>query len=125
LEVTERSSLGGLDDVQARVAELRKLGFRIAIDDLGAGYAGLTSFALLEPEIVKIDMTLTRGIDKSAVKQKLVSSLTGLCREMNMTIVTEGVETAAERDTLVGLGCDLLQGYLFAKPGRPFPAVSW
>jgi EAL domain-containing protein (putative c-di-GMP-specific phosphodiesterase class I) len=125
LEVTERSSLGGLDDVQARVAELRKLGFRIAIDDLGAGYAGLTSFALLEPEIVKIDMTLTRGIDKSAVKQKLVSSLTGLCREMNMTIVTEGVETAAERDTLVGLGCDLLQGYLFAKPGRPFPSVSW
>jgi EAL domain-containing protein (putative c-di-GMP-specific phosphodiesterase class I) len=125
LEVTERSSLGGLDDVQARVAELRKLGFRIAIDDLGAGYAGLTSFALLEPEIVKIDMTLTRGIDRSAVKQKLVQSLTGLCREMNMTIVTEGVETAAERDTLVGLGCDLLQGYLFAKPGRPFPTISW
>lgn len=125
LEVTERSSLGGLDDVQARVAELRRLGFRIAIDDLGAGYAGLTSFALLEPEFVKIDMTLTRGIDKSAVKQKLVQSLTGLCREMNMTIVTEGVETAAERDTLVGLGCDLLQGYLFAKPGRPFPDVSW
>jgi EAL domain-containing protein (putative c-di-GMP-specific phosphodiesterase class I) len=44
---------------------------------------------------------------------------------MNMTIVTEGVETGAERDTLVGLGCDLLQGYLFAKPGRPFPSVSW
>jgi EAL domain-containing protein (putative c-di-GMP-specific phosphodiesterase class I) len=125
LEVTERSSLGGLDDVQARVAELRKLGYRIAIDDLGAGYAGLTSFALLEPEFVKIDMTLTRGIDKSAVKQKLVSSLTSLCREMNMTIVTEGVETPAERDTLVGLGCDLLQGYLFAKPGRPFPSISW
>jgi EAL domain-containing protein (putative c-di-GMP-specific phosphodiesterase class I) len=125
LEVTERSSLGGLDDVQARVAELRKLGFRIAIDDLGAGYAGLTSFALLEPEFVKIDMTLTRGIDRSAVKQKLVQSLTGLCREMNMTIVTEGVETIAERDTLVGLGCDLLQGYLFAKPGKPFPSVSW
>jgi EAL domain-containing protein (putative c-di-GMP-specific phosphodiesterase class I) len=70
-------------------------------------------------------MTLTRGIDRSAVKQKLVQSLTGLCREMNMTIVTEGVETAAERDTLLSLGCDLLQGYLFAKPGPPFPSISW
>jgi EAL domain-containing protein (putative c-di-GMP-specific phosphodiesterase class I) len=125
LEITERSSLGGLDDVQGRVAALRRLGYRIAIDDLGAGYAGLTSFALLEPEFVKIDMTLTRGIDKSAVKQKLVRSLTSLCRDMNMIIVTEGVETPAERDTLVELGCDLLQGYLFAKPGPPFPPVAW
>jgi len=125
LEITERASLGGLDDVHARVTALRALGFRIAIDDLGAGYAGLTSFALLEPDIVKIDMSLTRDIDRSPVKQKLVSSLTGLCREMNLTIVTEGVETAAERDTLTELGCDLLQGYLFAKPGPAFPEVTF
>jgi EAL domain-containing protein (putative c-di-GMP-specific phosphodiesterase class I) len=125
LEVTERASLGGLDDVQACVAELRSLGYRVAVDDLGAGYAGLTSFALLEPEIVKLDMTLTRDIDKSPVKQKLVSSLSGLCREMNLTIVTEGVETRAERDTLVELGCDLLQGYLFARPGPAFPDVTF
>jgi EAL domain-containing protein (putative c-di-GMP-specific phosphodiesterase class I) len=121
LEITERASLGGLDNVQERVAALRALGFRIAIDDLGAGYAGLTSFALLEPDIVKIDMSLTRDIDRSAVKQKLVSSLTALCREMNLIIVTEGVETTAERDTLTALGCDLLQGYLFARPGPAFP----
>jgi EAL domain-containing protein (putative c-di-GMP-specific phosphodiesterase class I)/CheY-like chemotaxis protein len=125
LEITERASLAGLDDVQGRVAKLRSLGFRVAVDDLGAGYAGLTSFALLEPEIVKIDMALTRDIDRSPVKQKLVASLTGLCREMNLTIVTEGVETAAERDTLVGLGCDLHQGYLFAKPGRAFPEAVY
>lgn len=125
LEITERASLDGLDDIQGRVANLRRLGYRIAIDDLGAGYAGLSSFALLEPEIVKIDMTLTRDIDKSAVKRKLVGSLAALCREMGMTIITEGVETEAERDTLIGLGCDLLQGYLFAKPGRPFPTPHW
>jgi EAL domain-containing protein (putative c-di-GMP-specific phosphodiesterase class I) len=125
LEITERASLAGLDDVQGRVAKLRTLGFRVAVDDLGAGYAGLTSFALLEPEIVKIDMALTRDIDRSPVKQKLVASLTGLCREMNLIIVTEGVETAAERDTLVGLGCDLHQGYLFAKPGRAFPEAVY
>jgi EAL domain-containing protein (putative c-di-GMP-specific phosphodiesterase class I) len=125
LEITERASLGGLDDVQARVTALRALGFRIAVDDLGAGYAGLTSFALLEPDIVKIDMSLTRDIDRSPVKQKLVSSLTGLCREMNLTIVTEGVETPEERDTLTELGCDLLQGYLFAKPGPAFPDAKF
>jgi len=123
LEITERSSLGGLDDVEKRVAALRRLGFRIAVDDLGAGYAGLTSFALLEPEIVKLDMTLTRDIDQSRVKQKLVASLGALCREMGMIIVSEGVETAAERDTLTALGCDLLQGYLFARPGKAFPAA--
>jgi len=125
LEITERASLGGLDDVQERVGAVRKLGFRIAIDDLGAGYAGLSSFALLEPEIVKIDMTLTRNIDRSQVKQKLVGSLCGLCREMDMTVVTEGVESGDECDTLVNLGCDLLQGYRFARPGRPFPEVTW
>jgi EAL domain-containing protein (putative c-di-GMP-specific phosphodiesterase class I) len=125
LEITERASLAGLDDVQGRVADLRQLGYRIAIDDLGAGYAGLASFALLEPEIVKIDMSLTRDIDASPMKQKLVASLANLCREMDMTIVTEGVETIAERDTLVELGCDLLQGYLFARPGRPFPVPVW
>jgi len=125
LEITERASLAGLKGVQARVAALRALGFRIAVDDLGAGYAGLTSFALLEPEIVKVDMTLTRGIDQSPIKQKLVGSLTGLCRDMGMTIVVEGVETAAEREALVALGCDLLQGYHFARPGPPFPTVTW
>ncbi|MFZ5889555.1 MAG: EAL domain-containing protein [Myxococcota bacterium] len=125
LEITERSPLGGIDDVQRHVAMLRELGYRIAIDDLGAGYAGLTSFALLEPEIVKIDMSLTRGVHRSPVKQKLVASLSTLCRDMGMTIVVEGVETVEERDTLAGLGCDLLQGHLFAVPGPAFPEPAW
>ena len=65
LEITERASLDELGDVAPRLAQLRGLGFRIAIDDLGAGYAGLTSFAQLEPEVVKVDMSLVRGIDSS------------------------------------------------------------
>jgi EAL domain-containing protein (putative c-di-GMP-specific phosphodiesterase class I)/ActR/RegA family two-component response regulator len=125
LEITERASLGGIDQLQGRIAELRKLGFRIAVDDLGAGYAGLTSFALLEPEIVKLDMSLTRGVDRSSVKQKLVGSIGALCREMGITIVVEGVETPEERDTLVGLGCDLLQGHLFGYPERVPSAPTW
>jgi EAL domain-containing protein (putative c-di-GMP-specific phosphodiesterase class I) len=125
LEITERCSLNEVEDIQARVSAARALGFRIAIDDLGAGYAGLTSFVQLEPDIVKIDATLTRGIDRSPLKQGLVRSLAGLSKEMGMTIITEGVETVEERDMLVTLGCDLLQGHLFAQPGPPFPAVRW
>ena len=125
LEITERAALDEVRDARSRVARLRTLGFRIAIDDLGAGYAGLTSFAHLEPEIVKLDMSLVRDIHRTPTKQKLVRSMTTLCKDMGMLVVGEGVETEAERDTLVELGCDLLQGYLFAKPGPAFPTFAW
>lgn len=125
LEVTERAAIEEVDDVERRVHELRQRGFRIAVDDLGAGYAGLSSFALLEPEIVKLDVSLLRDIDQSPVKQKLVASMTALCKDMGFLVVAEGIETAAERDCVVSLGCDLLQGFLFARPGRPFPTATW
>jgi len=125
LEVTERAAIEEIDDVERRVSRLREFGFRIAVDDLGAGYAGLSSFALLEPEIVKLDVSLLRDIDQSPVKQKLVASMTALCKDMGFLVVAEGIETVAERDCVVALGCDLLQGFLFARPGRPFPAANW
>jgi EAL domain-containing protein (putative c-di-GMP-specific phosphodiesterase class I)/ActR/RegA family two-component response regulator len=125
LEITERASLDGVGDVRARVAELREMGFRIAIDDLGAGYAGLTSFVQLEPEFVKVDMSLVRGIDANTTKQKLVGSVVSLCRDLGMQVVAEGIETVEEREVLVSLGCDLLQGYLLARPGKAFPAFTW
>jgi EAL domain-containing protein (putative c-di-GMP-specific phosphodiesterase class I)/ActR/RegA family two-component response regulator len=121
LEITERAALDRIHELSARVTRLRTLGYRIAIDDLGAGYAGLTSFAQLEPEVVKVDMSLVRGIDSSPVKQKLVRSIIALCTELGIQLVAEGIETPAERDALVALGGDLCQGYLFAKPGRGFP----
>jgi len=125
LEITERASLDGVKNVHSTVAELRAMGFRIAIDDLGAGYAGLTSFATLEPEFVKLDMSLIRDVDKSDVKGKLVRSMTALCKDLGMQVVAEGIETIEEREALVDAGVDLLQGYLFAKPGRPFPTFVW
>ncbi|HEX7668498.1 MAG TPA: EAL domain-containing protein [Polyangiaceae bacterium] len=125
LEITERASLDAVSDARSRVAQLRELGFRIAIDDLGAGYAGLTSFAQLEPEFVKLDMSLVRDVHKNPIKQKLVRSMTALCKDMGIVVVAEGIEVAEERDTIIELGCDLLQGYLLAKPGRPFPSVCW
>src|SRR3954454_13177036 len=121
LEITERAALDRIHELQQRVTRLRGLGYRIAIDDLGAGYAGLTSFAQLEPEVVKVDMSLVRGIDSSAVKQKLVRSIIALCTELDIHLIAEGIETPAERDTLVALGGDLCQGSLFARPGRGFP----
>jgi EAL domain-containing protein (putative c-di-GMP-specific phosphodiesterase class I) len=123
LEITERSSLEWIGDVPFRVAQLRELGFRIAIDDLGVGYSGLASFAQLEPEFVKLDMSLVRDVHKNPIKQKLVRSMTALCKDMGITVVAEGIELIEERDTVVELGCDLLQGYLLAQPGRAFPEL--
>jgi EAL domain-containing protein (putative c-di-GMP-specific phosphodiesterase class I) len=94
------------------------MGFRIALDDLGAGYAGLTSFAELRPDIVKLDLTLVRDVDQDSVKRKLVASLIDVCRDIGTTVVGEGVETQAERDVLVSLGCNWLQGYFFGRPAR-------
>jgi EAL domain-containing protein (putative c-di-GMP-specific phosphodiesterase class I) len=125
LEISERASLEKIQQLRTRVAVLRSRGYRIAVDDLGAGCAGLTSFAVLEPELVKLDISLTRDVHTKPLKQEVIASMTSLCREMGMQIVAEGVETPAERDALAELGCDLQQGYLFARPGPPFPAVTW
>jgi EAL domain-containing protein (putative c-di-GMP-specific phosphodiesterase class I) len=121
LEVTERAMLGGLPGLPARIQALRDRGFRIALDDLGAGYAGLSSFALLNPEVVKVDLSLVRDIHQSPIKQKLFRSFATLCRDLNTELIAEGVEAAEERDCLNTLGGDLYQGYLFARPGRGFP----
>jgi len=64
-------------------------------------------------------------LDRNRTKQKIISTLHSLCRDLCIIVVAEGVESAEERDVLVDLGCDLLQGYRFAKPGRPFPQFTW
>jgi len=125
LEITERTSLSRVSDVRSCMTRLRGLGYRIAVDDLGAGYAGLSSFSQLEPDVAKLDMSLVRGIDASQRKASIVRSMLTVCqRELGTYVVCEGVETEAERDTLMTLGADLLQGYLFAKPQRTFRGKS-
>ena len=121
VELTERAPLEDVEDVSERIAALRKLGFRIALDDIGAGYAGLNCLALVKPDIVKLDMALVRDVEQIATKQRVISMLTELCSDLRIPVVAEGVETAAERDALLALGCDLLQGDLFAKPGPGMP----
>jgi EAL domain-containing protein (putative c-di-GMP-specific phosphodiesterase class I) len=120
LEITERTSLDGMRDVRYRVAELRELGFRIAVDDLGGGHARMNALTPLDCDFVKLDMSLVRDCDSHPMKQRLIASIVHLCRDQGMKVIGEGVETSAEALTLVDLGTDLLQGYLIAKPAPPF-----
>jgi len=124
-EITERSSLHSMENAKEQVARLRAAGFRIAVDDLGAGYAGLTSIALLQPDIVKLDMELVRGLESSPTRCTLIAGMLALCNQLGIAVIAEGVETAAEAKKLQELDCELLQGYFFAKPGAPFPEVTW
>ena len=121
LEVTERASLDSGEHLTQRLARLRELGFRLAVDDIGAGYSGLGSFTALQPEFVKLDMMLVRHVDQSAVKQRTIAALCSLCHEIDCAVVGEGVETQDEREALVALGCDLIQGYLIARPSPQLP----
>lgn len=125
LELTERASLEGISEVNRRLAQLREMGFRIAIDDLGAGYAGLSYFAQVRPDIVKIDMSLVRDIDTDSVKQRVVGSICELARNLSVAVVAEGIETAGELATLEALGIVLLQGYALARPGPPYPTITF
>lgn len=125
LEMTEHASVDDGASVESNLAALRDLGYGLAVDDLGAGHAGFASLARLEPDVVKIDMSLTRQVDRSPARQKLVATLIAMCRDLGIQTMAEGVETEGERDTLARLGCDLMQGYLFARPAPAFPSVSW
>lgn len=126
LEVTERSSLERVKDVKSRAQHLRQLGFKLAVDDLGAGYAGLSSFTQLDPDIAKLDMSLIRDIQDSPQKQSIVKSMIDVCqRDLGISVVTEGVETRFERETLEALGAEAQQGFLFGRPRERFLPPSW
>jgi EAL domain-containing protein (putative c-di-GMP-specific phosphodiesterase class I)/CheY-like chemotaxis protein len=125
LELSERALLPELGAVRERVERLRGLGYRIGVDDLGAGYGGISSLGQLEPDAVKLDALLVRGIDSSSRKGSIVRAMLDVCqRELGAYVICEGVETEAERDTLTSLGAELFQGYLFAKPAPLFRGVS-
>lgn len=124
LEVTERSSLDGIPALRDRVDALRERGYRIAIDDIGAGYAGLSSFVALQPEFVKLDISLVRDVDTAPLKRRLIDSLINVSHDLGVEVIAEGVESAAEHETLHELGCDLFQGYHIAKPARGLPSEA-
>lgn len=102
--------------------EYKRCGFKTAIDDFGAGYAGLSLLADFQPDLIKLDMGLIRNIDRDRARCTIVRNLVRMCADMNIQVIAEGVETAAERDALRDAGIHLMQGYLFARPA--FQAVA-
>jgi EAL domain-containing protein (putative c-di-GMP-specific phosphodiesterase class I) len=116
LELTEHASVTDYRELTSALAPLRALGLRIAIDDAGAGYASMRHILSIEPNLVKLDISLTRGIDQDRKRRALASALIAFARETDMGIVAEGVETAAELHTLQALGAKRAQGYHLARP---------
>jgi EAL domain-containing protein (putative c-di-GMP-specific phosphodiesterase class I) len=116
-EVTEGERVVDRGHLKSILEEYRRNQFRSAIDDFGAGYAGLNLLAEFQPDIIKIDLELVRDIDTKPVGRKIVAAVVGLCRELGIEVIAEGIETRAELAVLEAMGIDLFQGYLFAKPG--------
>ncbi|MDP1825158.1 MAG: EAL domain-containing protein [Archangium sp.] len=125
LEITERASVAHDEDLTTHIDGLRALGYRVAVDDLGAGYAGLTTLARIQPEFVKLDGSLVRNIDTSGVNQMIVGAVVALSERMGLRVIAEAIETAKELTMLRELGVDLMQGYFFARPGKPFVHVDF
>jgi diguanylate cyclase (GGDEF)-like protein len=120
LEVTETEAIRDYGRARSRIQELRAHGFRVALDDLGSGYSSLNLLAQLEPDFVKLDIELVRGVRMAGRTARLVKHLVEFCREEGFTTVAEGVETEEEFQAVADLGVDLVQGYLLARPAPPF-----
>lgn len=106
----------------------RRFGFQTAIDDFGAGYSGLTLLAEFQPDLIKLDMELVRGIDTDSVRQSIVRGVLSMCRDLGVRVIAEGIETLGERDFFAANGVTLMQGYFFAKPALrsiPAPTENW
>lgn len=104
----------------------RAMGFKTAIDDFGAGFAGLGLLTKFQPDIVKLDMALIRDIDTDRVKRTIVRNTLNMLRDLGIEPVCEGIESVGEHDALRDLGVSLMQGYLFAKPAvAALPKVAW
>lgn len=121
-EVTEGERVEDGPWFASILREYQRCGFKTAIDDFGAGFAGLSLLADFQPDIIKIDMGLVRDVDKDAPRRAIVKHLVRMCEEMKILVIAEGIETRAERDALRDVGVYLMQGYFFARPA--FQAVA-
>lgn len=116
MEATEGEAIGDPVRFARVVNEYRRAGMRLAIDDFGAGYAGLNLLSEFQPDIVKLDMALVRGIQSHGPRQAIVRAIAQVCVDLGIDFVVEGVETFDEFSWFTDLGVNLYQGFLFAKP---------
>jgi len=117
-EITEREAIADFATFRQSCQLLRNSGFRLAVDDVGAAYAGLRLITEVAPDFIKIDMALTRDVHHSQVKRQLIRAVASFCAETRLPLIAEGVESKEELATVTGLGVHLVQGHLF---GRPTP----
>ncbi len=122
-EVTETEAIADLVSANQRIQSLRNRGFRVALDDLGSGYSGLSMLAELQPDIVKLDMKLVRAIGQSSRVARLVKHVIEYCRDEQLATVAEGIETESELDVVTKLGVDYVQGFLLGRPGPIAPVA--
>jgi EAL domain-containing protein (putative c-di-GMP-specific phosphodiesterase class I) len=126
-EFTENEAMQDPAHLLRILACYRDIGFRTAIDDFGAGHSGLTLLADFQPDAVKLDMALVRGVDRDARRRSIIRHMLALCGDLGCDVVAEGVETDAEFRVLEDLGITLFQGYLIGRPGfqtLPRPAIA-
>jgi EAL domain-containing protein (putative c-di-GMP-specific phosphodiesterase class I) len=115
-EFTENEPMRDVGHIGRIIAAYREFGFLTALDDFGAGYAGLGLLAKFQPDLIKIDMELLRGVDVSRARQAIVRGLTNIATDLGIRILAEGVETEAEFKILAAMGIRLFQGYYFGRP---------
>jgi len=123
-EITERAAIPDYTRFSGIIADLSKLGYQFAIDDLGAGYAGLNAVALLSPEFIKIDMAMVRGINLAPQRAKLIRRIVDFANDVGIRLIAEGIETEEEAKTIESLGCHLTQGYYYGRPKVGIPGLG-
>jgi EAL domain-containing protein (putative c-di-GMP-specific phosphodiesterase class I) len=125
LELTEHSAVRDFVAFRRTLEQFRALGFRLAMDDVGSGYAGLQAIAEIAPDFIKADMHLVRGLHANSIKRELIDTMRRFSESTGITLVAEGVESSEELNALVSVGVRCAQGFLFARPGAPAPFPDW
>jgi GAF domain-containing protein len=124
IELTENELLSGAPGLEAAIAEVRQRGGRIAIDDAGAGYAGLKHVMRLEPDLIKLDRSLVAGVEHDASRASLIASFVGYGRDSGAAVCAEGIETIGDLVRLADLDVTFGQGYVIARPAHDWSPAS-
>jgi EAL domain-containing protein (putative c-di-GMP-specific phosphodiesterase class I) len=126
VEMTEHASVDDYDELARALRPLREAGIRLAVDDAGAGYACFRHILCLSPDVIKLDRTLITGIDTDPARRALAAAVVTFARDMQATVVAEGIERSADLEAVRSLSVDAGQGYLFGRPTAvPADWRSW
>ncbi len=116
LEVTERTAVIAFDEFYKRIHEYRQEGFKIAVDDMGAGYSNLESIVKIGPEAIKLVKNVVKGVSADIYKNSMIKLISGFCRENGIVLIAEGIETKEDYEALLDLGVEAGQGYFLCRP---------